>query len=123
MKNDKRLFGIRGAVQCLNDETDITKQVTALYDEILHLNHLTEDDLVSIHFSVTKDIDEKNPAAALRGQGRAGAASLFVTQEAHFKNSLERVVRVLIHCYMEEGAVPIHVYRNGAEVLRPDRKT
>jgi chorismate mutase len=34
---------------------------------------------------------------------------------------LERVIRVLLHYYGEEGAGPCHVYRNGAEVLRPDR--
>jgi hypothetical protein len=26
-----------------------------------------------------------------------------------------------VYCYMEEGSVSRHVYRNGAEVLRPDR--
>jgi chorismate mutase len=36
---------------------------------------------------------------------------------------LERVVRVLIHCYPKGEAPPIHVYRNGAEVLRPDRRS
>ncbi|MDR1929402.1 MAG: chorismate mutase [Treponema sp.] len=30
-------------------------------------------------------------------------------------------MRVLLHCYLEEGRAPRHVYLNGAEALRPDR--
>ena len=123
MNVNKRLFGIRGAVQCVNDEADIRKQVTLLYDELVQKNKLSEKDLVSVVFSVTNDLDAKNPASALRGEGRAGEAALFVTQEAFFRNSLERVIRILVHCYMDEGSVPVHVYRNGAEILRPDRKS
>ena len=118
----KRLFALRGATQCLNDAGDIQQCTTAMYDELLLRNRLNEDDLVSVIFSVTRDLDALNPALALRREGRAGAASLFVSQEAHFPGSLERVVRVLIHCYLDKDAVPAHAYLNGAEALRPDRK-
>ena len=91
-----------------------------MYDELLVKNQLGEEDIVSIIFSVTKDLDAENPARALRGEGRAGEAALFVCQEADFSGSLESVIRVLIHCYLD--GEPAHVYRNGAEVLRPDRK-
>jgi chorismate mutase len=98
------------------------KQVAALYDELLRANRLKEEDLVSVIFSVTEDLDAFNPATALRREGRAASAALFVTQEAKVRGGLERTVRLLIHCYLEEGLSPVHVYRNGAEVLRPDRK-
>jgi chorismate mutase len=97
------------------------KQVAALYDELLRINRLNEEDLVSVIFSVTGDLDAFNPAAALRREGRAAEAALFVTQEAEIKGGLERTVRLLIHCYLEKGLRPAHVYRNGAEILRPDR--
>jgi chorismate mutase len=119
---EKRLFALRGATRCLNEEGDIRKQVAALYDELLKANGLKEEDLVSVIFSVTGDLDELNPASALRREGRAAEAALFVTQEAKVKGSLERTVRLLIHCYLEKGLRPAHVYRNGAEILRPDRK-
>ncbi|MDR1057926.1 MAG: chorismate mutase [Treponema sp.] len=118
---EKRLYALRGAVRCRNEEGDLREQVTALYDELLGKNGLEEEDLVSIIFSVTGDLDARNPASALRQGGRASSAALFVTQEARFPGSPERIIRVLIHCYMEAGAEPVHVYRNGAEVLRPDR--
>ncbi|MDR0496980.1 MAG: chorismate mutase [Treponema sp.] len=114
----KRLFALRGAVQCFNDMDDIQKQTISMYDELLSMNKLEEKDIVSIMFSVTGDLDAINPATALRKRGRAGSAALFVTQEAMFPGSLDRVIRVLIHCYLDASQTPFHVYRNGAEALR-----
>ncbi|MDR2101379.1 MAG: chorismate mutase [Treponema sp.] len=118
---EKRLFALRGATQCRNEAEDITREVATLYEELLEKNGLAEEDIVSIFFSLTPDLDALNPAAALRRSGRAGETALFVLQEAAVKDGLERIVRVLIHCYLEAGSVPRHVYRNGAGVLRPDR--
>jgi chorismate mutase len=118
---DKRLFALRGAVCCLNNSDDIEKQVSELYDQLLAANALEEADIVSLIFSVTPDLDAKNPAAALRHSGRAGELSLFAVQEAFVTGGLEYVIRILIHCYLDTGSVPRHIYRNGAEVLRPDR--
>jgi len=117
----KRLYALRGAVQCVNKVEDICEQVSLMYDELLSLNKLDEDDIVSVLFSVTDDLYSINPCTALRKSGRAGNLSLFSSREPVYRNSLERIVRVLIHCYLEEGSKPCHVYRNGAEVLRPDR--
>jgi chorismate mutase len=118
----KRLYALRGAVQCFNNSEDITRQVSALYDALLTENNLDEGDIVSLVFSVTGDLDALNPAAALRRTGRGGDLALFCVREPDFSGSLERTVRALVHCYLEEGSVPRHVYRNGAEVLRPDRR-
>jgi chorismate mutase len=115
---EKRLFALRGASCSINNEEDIKGQVVKLYDEILTKNGLAEDDIVSIIFSVTGDLNAKNPAQALRQAGRAEKTALFVTQEAFFQGQLERVIRILIHCYLETE--PFHVYLNGAELLRPE---
>jgi chorismate mutase len=117
----KKLCALRGAFCCLNDEDDIIRETAACYDRLLEENRLAEADIVSLLFSVTPDIDALNPAAALRRSGRGGELSLFVQQEPVFQGSLKRVIRLLIHCYLEEGSPPRHVYQNGAEVLRPDR--
>jgi len=117
----KRLYALRGAVQCLNTAQDICDQIAALYDELLSANKLDEENIVSLIFTVTDDLDAVNPCTALRKSGRAGELAIFSAREPECKNSLERTVRALIHCYLEEGSKPCHVYRNGAEVLRPDR--
>ncbi|MCL2180121.1 MAG: chorismate mutase [Treponema sp.] len=121
----KKLFALRGAVQCENTQVDICNRIKQMYDELLSLNNLDEKDIVSVILSVTRDLDAVNPSSALRkslgANTRAGELSLFSVQEPDCVNSLERIVRVIIHCYLEEGSNLRHVYRNGAEVLRPDR--
>jgi chorismate mutase len=117
----KRLFALRGATQCKNQADDITEQAGLLYGELLSRNNLDEADIVSVIFSVTADLDALNPATALRKSGRAADLSLFALQEAPAQGGLPRTLRVLIHCYLETAASPYHVYRNGAEALRPDR--
>ncbi|MCL1931291.1 MAG: chorismate mutase [Treponema sp.] len=120
--SEKKLYGLRGASQCMNTAEDISRQVCLLYDSLLEKNGLAEDDIVSVIFSLTSDLDALNPAAALRHAGRAEALALFTLQEAKTADvTLPRVLRVLVHCYLPAGSKPCHVYRNGAEVLRPDR--
>ena len=119
--SEKRLYALRGAARCENTEEDIRRQVSLLYDTLLEKNRLAEEDIVSVIFSKTGDLDALNPAAALRQTGRAGDLALFAVREAETVDALPRVIRVLIHCYLPEGTKPRHVYRNGAEVLRPDR--
>ena len=117
-----RLYALRGAVCCENTEEDIRGRVALLYDSLLEKNRLTGENIVSIIFSQTGDLDALNPAAALRQTGRAKDLALFAVQEAETEGSLPRVIRTLVHCYLQEGATPRHVYQNGAEVLRPDRE-
>jgi len=119
--NEKRVYALRGAAQCSNTADDIRQQVSLLYDSLLEKNGLAEEDIVSVVFSQTGDLDALNPAAALRQTGRAGELALFAVQEVTTVDMFPRVIRVLIHCYLPEGAQPRHIYRNGAEVLRPDR--
>jgi chorismate mutase len=118
----KKLYALRGAFQCLNTEKDIMEQTALTYDELLSANSLPEEDIVSLMFSVTDDIDALNPCTALRKSGRALSLALFGVREAECTGSLPRTIRALAHCYLEEGSQARHVYRNGAEILRPDRK-
>ncbi|MDR0644399.1 MAG: chorismate mutase [Treponema sp.] len=122
MPKNKRLYALRGATQCLNEAEDIERQVSTLYSELLAKNSLDEADVVSVIFSITSDLDALNPCTALRRTGRARDLALFAVQEPDAQDSLPRVIRLLAHCYLNEGAEVRHVYCNGAEVLRPDRK-
>jgi chorismate mutase len=117
----KRLFALRGATQSLNDSEEITRQVGLLYDEILRENRLNEQDVVSLVFSITPDLDAINPATALRCSGRGANITLFAVQEARIRKGLDRTIRIILHCYLDQDCQPRHIYRNGAETLRPDR--
>jgi chorismate mutase len=119
---EKKLRAIRGAFQCRNEAEDLEAQLIRVYDEILTKNTLEEADIVSLVFSVTGDLDALNPAAALRRSGRGRELALFCVPEASFREGLDHAIRLLLHVYMEEESPVQHVYRNGAEVLRPDRQ-
>jgi chorismate mutase len=116
----KRLYALRGAFQCLNTQEDMIKQTALMYDELLSANNLAEADIVSLVFSVTDDLTKINPCTALRKSGKAQDLALFSSREPVIENSLPMTVRALIHCYLEEGSKVKHVYRNGAEILRPE---
>lgn len=118
-----RLYALRGAVCCDNTKESIAKNTCDMCRALFEKNKITEKNIVSMCFSVTSDLDALNPCTALR-QGDVGldtsAIALFCTQEAAIKGMTPRVIRVLVHCYMEENSSVTNVYINGAEVLRPD---
>jgi chorismate mutase len=116
----KVLRALRGAVCVENDAGDIRQKTELVYDALLEKNGLAESDVVSLVFSLTPDLDAKNPAAALRDGGRAGSLALFCVQEAFIKGGLPRTIRLLLHCNMEETTPLHHVYTAGAEKLRPE---
>ncbi len=119
----KRLYGIRGAACAENTKESISVSTVKMCSEIFALNNVKAEDIVSIHFTLTKDLDEANPCAVLRRDYKGidvSKAALFCSQEAYIKGGLEKVVRVLLTVYLEEGSEVQNVYVNGAECLRPD---
>lgn len=120
---NKRVVAIRGATCCDNTKAEIQEYVCKMFNEIVTKNDLTKNDIISIQFSITKDITVMNPATALRlGDTRIDVSEipLFCCQEAEIDGALEYVVRVLVTTYMKEFSPRTNVYINGAERLRPD---
>lgn len=118
MINKKRLYGIRGAVCTENVVSSIQESVAQLAKEIYQKNKLNEEDIVSIQFTMTSDLNVLNPAAALRKAGYGTQCALFCSAEPFIEGGLKKVIRVLITTYLDDK--PVHVYTGGAEVLRPD---
>ena len=119
----KIVRALRGAVCCENTKESITENVCKMFNEIVIQNNLTAADIISVQFSLTKDLTVLNPATALRkGDGRIDVSVLavFCSQEAFIEGGMPYVVRVLIHTYMDQFANRKNIYLNGAEKLRPD---
>ena len=116
------LKGIRGAVCTENNAQDITKNVCAMCNEIFEKNHIKAENIVSVLFSMTQDLDAMNAAAALRKGSvciDTSSLALFTAQEAFIKGAMPKLVRVLVIAYIDKEQNPYHVYLNGAEALRP----
>ena len=119
----KRLAGLRGASGAENTAESITKAVCDMCTTLFKINNISPNDIVSIQFTMTEDLDAKNPAAALRcGQNEidVSGCALFCSQEASVRGMRGGTIRVLVTAYMDEGSTARHVYINGAEALRPD---
>ncbi len=119
----KRLYCIRGATCAENSKDSIRSAVGELFDEIVSENHFEAADMVSIQFTMTRDLDELNAASALRSAARSVDVStvpLFCSQEPEIKGMLPHVIRIMISVYMAEGTKIKNIYLRGAQVLRPD---
>lgn len=121
-----RLYGIRGATGAENTKESIISNVQQMCSAIFLKNKLRENDIVSIQFTITKDLTAMNPAAALRKGGDCGIdvskVPLFCSAEPEIDGSPEKMIRVLVTSYTDENAEIHHVYINGGEKLRPDLK-
>lgn len=115
-----RVFGIRGATTVKADEKEIILQETeVLLKEIIRVNELTQENVISIILTTTPDLTSEFPAKACRLMGWNNTALLGAV-EADVPHGITRCIRVLIHAYLDpaRGAVP--VYLNEAKKLRPD---
>lgn len=118
---DRRLCAVRGATTCAsNDASAIVEATAELLTEILTRNQIERDDLVSLVFTATPDLDAAFPAVAARQQGLE-AVPLLCAQEMDVPGAVPRCIRVLIHLYSALPAGDIqHVYLRDARSLRTD---
>ncbi|NOY09851.1 MAG: chorismate mutase [Spirochaetes bacterium] len=111
---------VRGAIKVkCNSMESIKFSTKRLVGILLSENSIGEDSIVSIIFSVTKDLNTYNPATALRTAGFA-EVPLFCVQEAFIEKQASLILRVLVTYNSESPGKPLPVYLDGAENLRPD---
>ena len=118
-----RLFGIRGATGAENTKESVIQNVGQMFSQLAKENNLKSEDIVSIQFTITADLNQMNPAAALRRVNPpidVSRVPLFCSQEPQIEGSPEKMIRVLITTYLEDDAKVVPVYINGGEKLRPD---
>ncbi|MDC7242407.1 MAG: chorismate mutase [Pleomorphochaeta sp.] len=116
----QNICAIRGATTVEKDSIDnIDLAVKELYEKILELNNLTEDELININFTITSDLKSRNPAAALRKSKYASNVPLFCSQEAEIEGMMGKVIRIMILCYKDKSTVN-HVYLHRSACLRKE---
>lgn len=112
---------LRGAVTVeSNDRDAIVAATTELLEEIISRNEVDGDDLVSMIFTATPDLDAEFPALAARRLGLAHVP-LLCSVELDVAGAMPRCIRVLAHLYTERAAAELqHVYLREARELRAD---
>lgn len=114
--------GVRGATTVhANEPAAILSATRELLEALVAENGIRLEDVASVIFSTTPDLDAEFPARAARELGWTDTA-LLCTHEMQVPGGLPRCIRVLIHWNTHRQAKEIrHVYLRGARRLRPDR--
>lgn len=117
-----RVRAIRGATTASENSVEaIREAVHELLDELEARNSLDMDEIVSVTFSVTRDLDVVFPAAIARERPHWANVPLLDVQQMHVEGSLERCIRFLIHFNTPDPTIEIyHPYLRQARNLRPD---
>lgn len=113
--------GIRGAITVERDEPELLLDATErLLRAIVAENDVIPEDVASVLFTLTPDLRSQFPAAAARRMGWTRVPLLNFT-EVPVVGGLPRCIRVLLHVNTDKRQDQIvHVYLDGARVLRPD---
>lgn len=112
--------GIRGATTVLaNDRLEILARTRELLEVIVRLNALRSEDIASVWFTVTEDLNAEFPAFAARELGWADVP-LMCGREIPVAGALPRCVRVLITWNTTKTQREIrHAFLHEARTLRP----
>lgn len=109
---------VSGAIQLEVDERGhLLKSTAELVTKMLHINNLNTDQLVSILFTATADINSEFPSNALKalGLGDVPTASFL---EMSVSGAMPRIIRVIMNVETSSARTEIqHVYLRGAEQL------
>ena len=113
--------GIRGATSVdANDAETIVAATRELLERIVAANNASVEDLASVIFTATPDLDAAYPARAARDMGWVHVP-LLCMQEMAVVGSLPRCIRVLVLWNTDLPPEQMrHVYLGRARALRPD---
>jgi chorismate mutase len=113
--------GIRGASSVdANDADTIIAATRGLLERIVSANDISVNDVASVIFTATPDLDAAYPARAAREMGWVNTP-LLCMQEMAVVDSLTRCIRVLVLWNTDRFPDQIrHVYLGRARALRPD---
>ncbi|HYX13065.1 MAG TPA: chorismate mutase [Nostoc sp.] len=116
-----QMRAIRGATTVSENTVEAMREVvTELLDELENRNQFQPRDMISVTFSVTRDLDAIFPAAIARARPGWDNVAMLDVQQMHVEGSLQCCIRFLIHAYLPASASVHHIYLRNAASLRPD---
>ena len=117
-----KLTVIRGATTSLdNTKNEIELSVKELINEFMIRNNIQTEDILSITFTVTKDLDACFPASIARKCNNLDSVAFLDCQQMFVANDVEHCIRLMAVVILPSHSLPNHPYLRGASKLRPDR--
>ena len=122
-KNEfNHLCALRGATTSDHNSVEsITYAVEELLIELVSRNNLIPDQIISVTFSVTSDLDACFPASIARKKTGWERIALLDCQQMFVKDDLSKCIRLLAYVYLPRDQTPKNPYLGRAKNLRPDR--
>jgi len=113
--------GIRGAISVEgNTSRELIDATKELLITLVKENDLNTEDIASIFFTVTPDLNADFPASAARELGWT-YVPLLCAREIDVPDGPPKLIRVLVHANTAKSQQEIsHVYLKDAANLRPD---
>ena len=116
------LCALRGATTSKHNSVEsITSAVEELLVELVTRNNLIPDQIISVTFSVTKDLDASFPASIARRKIGWEKIALLDCQQMFVKDDLSKCIRLLAYVSLPNEQMPQNPYLGEAKNLRPDR--
>ena len=117
-----KLKVIRGATTSTgNTVEEIETAVVELIDELIQRNNLNLDKLLSITFSVTKELDACFPASIAGKCHGLDNVAFLDCQQMFVPNDIDHCIRLMANVLLPEDVTINHPYLRGASRLRADR--
>ena len=116
-----KVVSIRGAITVEENTLEcIIENTKKLLYEIESKNTIERNNVISILFTATEDLDQVYPARAAREIGYLNCG-LMCFNEMVVEGSLDKCIRIMILYNSTSNQEDInHVYLKGAKSLRPD---
>ncbi len=113
---------IRGATNSLgNTKFDIEVAVKELIDELIKRNKISKGQILSITFTVTKDLDACFPASIARKYNDLEDVAFLDCQQMFVPNDIKYCIRLMAIVILSSNESPNHPYLRETVKLRPDR--
>ena len=117
-----KLTALRGATTSKGDTDYFIKDaVIELIQELITRNNLKQENIISITFTVTRDLTSCFPASIARKYFNFDKVALLDCQQMFVPNDINFCIRLLALVYLESDKQAIHPYLNETTNLRPDR--
>ena len=122
IKKRNQLIFIRGATTATgNTVEEIENAVVELIDELISRNNLHEKNLLSITFTVTKDLDACFPASIARRAKGLNNVAFLDCQQMYVSDDVDFCIRLMAQVLLPANTMVKHPYLRGASKLRTDR--
>ena len=113
---------IRGATTAKdNSAKEIENAVVELVEELISRNNIIINNLLSITFTVTNDLDACFPASIARKYNGLDSVAFLDCQQMYVPNDVDFCIRLMAQVLLNANESVNHPYLRGASKLRADR--